>query len=74
VEIGDLARLVAQVHGLDVDVVRRTWDPDVPPDRYVGDGRLMEELAAEARLSLRPLPDLVRQTSAWFSGATRERL
>ena len=31
VEIGDLAHLVAQVHGLDVDVVRRTWDPDVVP-------------------------------------------
>lgn len=68
VEIGDLAHLVAQVHGLDADVVRRTWDPDVVPDRYVGDGRLMEGLAAEAGLVLRPLPALVRETSAWLTG------
>jgi nucleoside-diphosphate-sugar epimerase len=62
VEIGDLARLVARVHGLDDNVVRRTWDPDVAPHRYVGDGQLMEKLAAEAGLSLRSLPDLVRET------------
>jgi len=68
VEMGDLAHLVAQVHGLDVDVVRRTWDPDVVPDRYVGDGRIMEELATEAGLILRPLPALVRETSAWLTG------
>jgi UDP-glucuronate decarboxylase len=68
VEIGDLAHLVAQVHGLDVGVIRRTWDPDVATDRYVGDGRHMEELAAEAGLSLRGLPDLVRETSAWLTG------
>jgi len=68
VEIGELAQLVAQVHGLDADVVQRTWDPDVVPDRYVGDGRLMESLAAEAGLSLGLLPDLVRETSAWLAG------
>jgi hypothetical protein len=63
---------VAQVHGLDVDVVRRTWDPDGIPDRYVGDGGLMQELAAEAGLSIRPLPALVRETSAWLtSGWTK---
>ena len=72
VEMGDLAHLVAQVHGLDVDVVRRTWDPDVVPDRYVGDGRLMEELAVAAGLSLRSLPDLVRETSAWLTGGKDE--
>lgn len=72
VEIGDLARLVAQVHGLDVDVVRRTWDPDVILDRYVGDGRLMEELATEAGLSLERLPALVRETSAWLRAQRQE--
>jgi nucleoside-diphosphate-sugar epimerase len=72
VEVGDLAHLVAQVHGLDVDVVRRTWDPDGIPDRYVGDGRIMERLAAEAGLSIRPLSALVRETSAWLtSGWTK---
>lgn len=68
VEVEELARVVAQVHGLDADVVRRTSDPDVAPDRYVGDGRLMETLANEAGLSLRPLPALVRETSAWLTG------
>lgn len=72
VEIGDLAQLVAQVHGLDPDVLRRTWDPDVIVDRYVGDGRLMEELAAEAGLSLRALPALVRETSAWLTGRSQQ--
>lgn len=69
VEMGALARLVAQVHGLDADAVRRTWNPDAVADRYVGDGRVMEELAAEAGLSLRPLPALVRETSAWLAVA-----
>jgi UDP-glucuronate decarboxylase len=69
VEVGELAGMVAQVHDLDVDVVRRTWDPDVVADRYHGDGRLMEELAAEAGLPLRPLLALVRETSAYLTGS-----
>jgi nucleoside-diphosphate-sugar epimerase len=72
VEIGDLARLVAKAHGLDVDAVRRTWDPDEVPDRYVGDGRIMEELAAESGLSLGPLPVLIRQTSDWLKRGPEE--
>jgi nucleoside-diphosphate-sugar epimerase len=69
VEIGDLACLVAQEHGLNAEVVQRTWDPDVAPDRYVGDGRQMDDLATEAGLSLRSLSALVRETSAWLTGA-----
>ena len=72
VEIGDLARLVAQVHGLDIQVVRRTLDPDVPADRYVGEGLLMKELANEAGLYLQGLPDLVRETSTWLTDAERQ--
>lgn len=67
VEVGELAALVAQVHGLEVDAVRRTWDADVMSDRYVGDGRLMKDLAEEAGLPLKALPALVRETSAWLS-------
>ena len=74
VEMGDLAHLVAQVHGLDVDAVRRTWDPDDVPDCYVGDGRIMQELAAESRLSLSPLPVLIRQTSDWLTGGSEEHV
>lgn len=69
VEVGDLARLVAQVHGLPGDVVRRDWDPDVVADRYVGDGAAMRQLADEAGLALQSLPDLVRDTSAWLTGS-----
>jgi len=72
VEIGDLAQLVARVHGLDVDVVRRTWDPDVAADHYIGDGRLMKKLAAEAGLVLSPLPSLIRGTSEWLTGRSQE--
>jgi nucleoside-diphosphate-sugar epimerase len=69
VEVGELAAVVAEVHGLDANVVRRTWDREVAADRYVGDGRLMEELAEEAGLAMRSLPDLVRETSDWLSGS-----
>jgi UDP-glucuronate decarboxylase len=68
VEMGELAGVVARAHGLADDVVRRTWDPRLAADRYVGDGRLMEELAGEAGMCLRPLPDLVRETSVWLTG------
>jgi len=67
VEMGELAEVVAHAHGLNPDVVRRTWDPAVPAERYVGDGRLMESLAAEAGLPLRSLADLVGETSAWLT-------
>lgn len=67
VEIGELARLVAHVHGLGSDVVRRTWSSDVVADRYVGDGAQMDALAAQAGLDLRPLSKLVRDTSSWLT-------
>lgn len=63
VEMGDLARIVAREHGLGPDPVRRTWDADAVADRYVGDGQVMEELAARAGLRLRPLDALVRASS-----------
>lgn len=69
VEMGDLARVVAQVHDLDAEVIRRSWDPDGVTDRYVGDGQVMEALAAEAGLSLQPLAALVRETSEWLKPA-----
>lgn len=68
-EMGQLARLVAEVHGLEPDDIERTWDPALPAERYVGDGQLMEELATEAGLCLSSLPALVRQTSVWLKGA-----
>jgi len=67
VEIGELARLVAHLHGLGSDVVRRSLDPSVAADRYVGNGAQMDELAVKARLDLRPLSELVRDTSTWLA-------
>ena len=72
VEMGDLARLVAKAHGLDDYAVRRTWDPDEVPDRYVGEGRMMQALAAESGLSLSPLSVLIRQTSDWLTRGSAE--
>ena len=66
VEMAELARLVAHEHGLGDRAVRRDWDPAAAESRYVGDGRMMAELAAAAGLSLRPLPALVRETAAWL--------
>ena len=73
VEMADLARTVASVHGLGDDDVLRNWDPAGVESRYVGDGRLMDELAAEAGLTLRSLPDLVRATSSWLATAAQFR-
>jgi len=67
-EIGELADLVAQVHGLSDGDVQRALDPDGVADCYVGDGRQMEGLAADAGLLLRSLPALVHETSAWLTG------
>jgi UDP-glucuronate decarboxylase len=71
-EIGELARVVAGVHGLDGDAIQRDWDPDAAADRYCGDGRSMEALAVEAGLSLRSLPALVRETSDWLTARELE--
>jgi nucleoside-diphosphate-sugar epimerase len=67
VEIGELARVVARLHGLGSDDVRRTWDPHVTADHYVGDGGQMDALAVAAGLDLRPLSELVRETSSWLT-------
>jgi nucleoside-diphosphate-sugar epimerase len=72
VEMGELARVVAQVHALPDDAVQRTWDPSAPAESYVGDGQAMEAFAAEAGMALRPLTDLVRETSAWLSGTAAD--
>jgi nucleoside-diphosphate-sugar epimerase len=68
VEVGELAEVVADVLGLGPGSVARAWDPSGPANTYVGDGARMSELADEAGLDLRSLPELVGATAAWLSG------
>ncbi|GAA3802469.1 NAD-dependent epimerase/dehydratase family protein [Cellulomonas soli] len=67
IEVGELARVVASVHGR-TDEAERTWDPAAEENSYVGDGTMMAELAREAGLGLRALPELVRETARWLDG------
>ena len=69
-EIGELAHVVARVHGLGPDAVQRTWEPGARADRYVGDGEVMIDLATRAGLRLRPLDELVRASSPGSPPAT----
>ncbi len=66
VEMGELARIVAEVYGLPAGSVARSLDADAVPDRYVGNGSTMVDLAAEAGLTMRPTADLVRLTASWL--------
>lgn len=66
-EIGDLARLIARVHGLPESRVLHQLSPQAPGDRYLGRGDEMARLAEDAGLVLRPLEALVRETSTWLT-------
>jgi len=68
-EMGDLARVVARVCGLDEASIVRKWNPDGAPSRYVGDPARMNALAADARLSLAPLDVLIARTARWLREA-----
>ena len=64
VEVGELAQLVAQVHGLPPEVVQRSFDETAGEDRYVGDPQGMGALVERCGLTLAPLRALVEQTAA----------
>lgn len=66
-EVGELADVVAAVHGLPPGSVERESDPDAVEDRYVGDLAHMADLASRAGLALRDLRQLVQETSDWLA-------
>lgn len=68
VELGQLAEAVLRVLGRPHTAVRRSWDLDADPDRYVGDGATMSRLAARHGLRLQPLDEQVRTTAAYLIG------
>jgi nucleoside-diphosphate-sugar epimerase len=62
-EVGQLARKVAQALGLaDPCVTRPEAVPD-HPDRYVGDHHAWARLTRESGIRPRPLPELIRETA-----------
>ncbi len=66
VEMGDLARIVAEV--LDAPGVDRpVFDSAAPADRYVGDGRAFAALARKYGYLRRPLTTQIRQTAAFMA-------
>lgn len=67
VEVGELAHVVADVHGLPAGSVVRTLDANVAPDVYVGNSETMAAMATTAALTLRSTGDLVRQTATWVA-------
>lgn len=67
VEMVELARVVADVHGLPDGSIRQDRDESVPTNRYVGEPGQMRSLAAGIGMELRPLDALVRSTSEWLT-------
>ena len=68
-EVGELAHVVARVHGLPTSAVRRDLDPDAAPDRYVGDPTAWGALIR--RFGIRPtgIDALVEATAASMTRA-----
>lgn len=66
VEVGELAHLVATLHDLPVGAIERALEAGQPEDRYTGDPRQIQDLAQRSGLRLRPLSELVIETSQWL--------
>jgi nucleoside-diphosphate-sugar epimerase len=69
VEVGDLARLAAAVLGRPGLPVERPPLADARADRYIGDGTVLSQLAAEHRLPLRELPEQIIATAGYLQTA-----
>lgn len=61
-EIGDLAARCCAVMKASTPVLRE-FDPSLPPDRYVGDGRKQLELNSFYGIQPRPLDEQIRRTA-----------
>jgi nucleoside-diphosphate-sugar epimerase len=68
IEVGDLARRVAQVLGVpDHPIQRPPLDPALTPDRYVGDGTAWRERLARHGLTGRSLDQQIADTAAYLA-------
>ncbi|MDQ1604031.1 MAG: hypothetical protein QOE01_1876, partial [Actinomycetota bacterium] len=63
IEVGDLARLVARLHGLPASSVSRPAPQGEPADEYVGDPSRWDELIADLGLRSQTLDDLIVATA-----------
>ncbi|HVE47736.1 MAG TPA: NAD-dependent epimerase/dehydratase family protein [Acidimicrobiales bacterium] len=66
IEVGQLADRVIGALGLTEVSVERSWDPQAPPDRYVGDGTAMSALALTYGLPLLAIDGQIRETAAYL--------
>lgn len=63
VEVGDLARHVAQALGRPDLVPRRRWDPDAPADAYLGDPAQLDRLCDRFGIRQQTLEEQIRATA-----------
>lgn len=63
VEVGQLARLVADVLGRPEVPIFRDFDETASSDRYVGDGAMLFDYARRWEVGLRPLAEQIRRTA-----------
>ena len=66
VEVGELAGLVAEVHGLPESAVSRPNRESQPTHRYVGSAERWEGHLSSAGILAAPLRELVESTSSWL--------
>jgi UDP-glucuronate decarboxylase len=74
VEVGELAGLVADQHGLARDVINRSPAIGDPDDVYVGDPTEWTRLTSLAGIDEASIDELVRQTSEWLGRVESARV
>jgi nucleoside-diphosphate-sugar epimerase len=73
IEIGELAGLVAELHGLGPDAVQCDLADGTPEHRYTGDATEWNRLLTEAKVAPTPLRTLIGETSAWLGRPQADR-
>ena len=66
VEVGELARRVADVLGRPEARIERDVSAGAPPDDYIGDGTRLHEIAQALGLTLRDLDQQIRRTNEYL--------
>ena len=68
VEIGELAKRICKATGRDIADIARTFDPALPADRYLGDSRILLELAQKFGIFPMGLDEQIRETREYMRG------